>query len=87
MQNHRVFEIYGESARTRGLSQCGHFLDKGEGVNFSRFCTDVLYGRPLTYEVTTLEKKNCRYFVMMHPTFEKHFAIKYFSNDLIVLDK
>jgi len=36
-------------ARTRGLSQCGHFVDKGkggEGVNFSRFCADVLYVRP-----------------------------------------
>jgi len=32
----------------RGLSQCGHFSDRGEGVNFSRFCADVLYGRLLT---------------------------------------
>jgi len=24
------------------LSQCKHFVDKGEGVNFSRFCADVL---------------------------------------------
>jgi len=31
----------------RGLSQCEHFSDKGEGVNFSRFCADVLYERPL----------------------------------------
>jgi len=30
-----------------GLSQCGHFADK-RGVNFSRFCADVFYGRPLT---------------------------------------
>jgi len=30
-----------------GLSQCGHFEDKG-GVNFSRFCADVFYGRALT---------------------------------------
>jgi len=22
--------------------------DKGEGVNFSRFCADVIYGRPLS---------------------------------------
>jgi len=31
------FEIYGVSERTReegGLSQCGHFADKGDGVNF-----------------------------------------------------
>jgi len=31
-----------------GLSQCGHFADKGvKGVNFSRFFADVFYGRPL----------------------------------------
>jgi len=36
----------------RGLSQCGsHFADGG--VNFSRFCADVFYGRPLT----TIQKK------------------------------
>jgi len=45
------FEIYGVSARIteRGLSQCGHFANKVEGrVNFSRFCADILYGRPLS---------------------------------------
>jgi len=31
----------------RGLSQCGHFADKGGEVNFLRFCADVLYGRSL----------------------------------------
>jgi len=30
------------------LSKCGHFANKGEGVNFSRFCADVIYGRPLS---------------------------------------
>jgi len=46
LKNIRFFEIYGASARTkeRGLSQCGHFSDKG--VNFSRFCANVFYGRP-----------------------------------------
>jgi len=34
-----------------GLSQCGHFSDKREGVNFSRFCVDVFYGRCLITEV------------------------------------
>jgi len=35
-----------------GLSQCGHFVDKGGGGggNFSRFCADVFYGRPLAFE-------------------------------------
>jgi len=47
-KNIGFFEIYGLSARTRGLSQYGHFSDKWEGVSiFSRFCADVLYGRPL----------------------------------------
>jgi len=45
-KNFGFFEIYGVSARTRGeggLSQCGHFTDKG-----GQFCADVFYGRPLT---------------------------------------
>jgi len=29
------------------LSQCGQFADKGGKINFSRFCADVLYERPL----------------------------------------
>jgi len=43
-----IFEINGLSALTRGegFSQSGHFVDKGGGVNFSRFCADVFYGRP-----------------------------------------
>jgi len=43
-KNFGFFEIYGVSARTWGKesSQCGHFSD--EGVNFSRFCANVLYG-------------------------------------------
>jgi len=35
-KNFGIFEIYGVSTRTRG-----------EGVNFSRFCADVFYGRPI----------------------------------------
>jgi len=35
----------------RGLNQCGHFVDKGERVNFSRICVDVFYGRPLSWNV------------------------------------
>jgi len=26
------------------LSQCGPFADRGEGVNFSRFCADIFFG-------------------------------------------
>jgi len=37
------FEICSVSARTWGWASA----DKGEGVNLSRFCADVLYGRPL----------------------------------------
>jgi len=47
-KNLRIFEIlvcpHGQVGG--GLSQCGHFADKG--VNFSRFCADVFYGRPLS---------------------------------------
>jgi len=50
-KNIEFFKIYSVSARIkgegRGLSQCGHFSDKGGkwgGINFSRFCADVLYG-------------------------------------------
>jgi len=50
-KNFGFFKIYCVSARIRGekgLNQCGHFSDKREGVNFSRFCADVFYGRPLS---------------------------------------
>jgi len=41
-KNFGFFEIYDM------LSQCGHFSDKrGVRVNFSQFCADVFYGRPL----------------------------------------
>jgi len=33
------------------LSQSGNFADKGERVNFSRFCAHVFYGRPLNTRV------------------------------------
>jgi len=45
------FEIYGVSARTRregGLSQCGHFVDKGRGGQFFAILCGVFYGRPLS---------------------------------------
>jgi len=42
-KNFGFFEIYGMSARTRELNQCGHFEDK-KGVHFSRFCADVFNG-------------------------------------------
>jgi len=32
----------------RGLSQCGYCFGQDGGVNFSPFCADVLYGRPLS---------------------------------------
>jgi len=37
-KNFEFFEIYGVSARTkgRGLSQCGHFVDKGSGSSVFR---------------------------------------------------
>jgi len=35
-------DIFGQ-----GGSSDAHFANKGEGVNFSRFCADVFYERPL----------------------------------------
>jgi len=47
-KNFRFFEIYGLSHRQGGLSQGGHFSDKGEEVGqFFAICADVFYGRPL----------------------------------------
>jgi len=40
------FKIFGVSARTRRVEPVQTFYRR-EGVNFSRFCADVLYGRPL----------------------------------------
>jgi len=47
-KNIGFFEIYDVSAQTRGLSR-GHFADRG--INFSRYCADALYGRPLIMDV------------------------------------
>jgi len=45
MQKSRFFEICGVSARTRRVEPVWTFC--GQGGQFSRFCADVLYGRPL----------------------------------------
>jgi len=45
--NFGFFEICGVFARTRGLSQCGHFTEKGG----EQFCADVVYGRPLIFSL------------------------------------
>jgi len=47
-KNIGFFEIYGMSARAREVEPVQTFFGQGGGVNFSRFCADVLYGRPLT---------------------------------------
>jgi len=49
-KNIEFFEIYGVSARTKWEVEpvLTFFGQGGEGVNFSRFCADVFYGRPLT---------------------------------------
>jgi len=42
------FEIYGVSAQTRKVEPVRTFCGQGrKGLNFSRFCADVIYGRPL----------------------------------------
>jgi len=45
----RIFRIDGVSARARRveLVPADILRTKGEGVNFSRFCADVFYRRPL----------------------------------------
>jgi len=49
-KNLGFFEIYGVSAAIKGRegwSSMDILRTRGEGVNFSRFCADVFYGRPL----------------------------------------
>jgi len=46
-KNFGFFEIYGVSARARGVEPVRTFFGHGEGVNFSRFYADVFYGRPV----------------------------------------
>jgi len=44
------FEIYNVSARTRGggrVEPVRTFFGQRGGINFSRFCANVFYGRPL----------------------------------------
>jgi len=45
-KNFGYFEIYGVSARTRGAEPVRIF--GGQVGQFMRFCTDVIYGQPLT---------------------------------------
>jgi len=46
VKNFGSFEIYGVSERTRGLSQCGHFANKGRGESIFRdfVRTSFMYG-------------------------------------------
>jgi len=49
-KNFKFFEIYGVSARTTvggGVEPVRTFFGQGGGVNYSRFCVDVFYGRSL----------------------------------------
>jgi len=54
-KNIGFFEIYGVSCPNGqgGLASTNILRTKGEGVNFLRFCADVLYGRPLTPNYVT----------------------------------
>jgi len=47
-KNFAFFEIYDVSARTRGLSQCGHFSNKGRGQFFAILCGHHLWTAPPT---------------------------------------
>jgi len=55
-KNSGFFEIYGVSVRRRGLSQCGHFSDKG-GQFFAILCGHLLW-RPLKTKVQILKSKS-----------------------------
>jgi len=46
-KNFGFFEIYGVSAQTMGEGVESVRTFFGQGVNFSRFCAVVFYGRPL----------------------------------------
>jgi len=51
-KNFKFFKIYGVSAgrgRDGGKVSADNFQTRGEGVSFSSFCADILYGRPLTH--------------------------------------
>jgi len=37
-----------------GVEPVRTFFRQGEGVNFSRFCADVFYGRPLKFKISHL---------------------------------
>jgi len=46
-KNVGFFDIYGVSARTRGVEPVRTFSGQGGvWVNFSQFCVDVIYGYP-----------------------------------------
>jgi len=56
-KNFRFFEIYDVSARISGSGVELVRTVYGQMVNFSRFCADVLYGRPLTYHLQYKQPK------------------------------
>jgi len=54
----RFFEIYGVFARTRGVEPVRTFCGQGGRlVNFSRFCADAFYGRPLIIYSNNLQEQ------------------------------
>jgi len=66
-KNLEFFEIYGVSARTRGCWASADILrTRGRGVNFSRFCADVFYRRPLSiskYEHINVNSESTKHFI------------------------
>jgi len=60
-ENNSVFALRTDKVGVR-MSQCGHFADKRVWVNFSQFCADIFYGRPLSpyfavMQVTRMQPK------------------------------
>jgi len=64
-KNVAIFEIYVCPHGQGGLSQCGHFVDKEEEVNFSRFCEDALYG-PLYHDISPHSSAELPRLVIIH---------------------
>jgi len=57
-KNLGFFELYGMSAGSRRLSQCGHFADKGEGLIFRDFVQTFLWTAPNYEKRCDLHKIN-----------------------------
>jgi len=67
VKNFELLEIYGVSGG-EGIKPVRIFFGQGrKGVNFSRFCADVLYGRPLVILQFTYLPGTCPEYLGISP--------------------